>query len=111
MCLQLIELQEQHNAYTRDLRGVQAKIGSTQRSRRVNQVTREQIDALPQDVPTYRSVGKAFFLTPRGEVESRLEKELETLTKNERDLVDRKEYLERRINSNTQNMKDLTAGM
>ena len=35
---------------------------------------------------------------------------MNVLTKNQRDLLDRKEFLERRIESIKQNLSDLTAG-
>lgn len=97
--------------YSRDLRSVRSRLSSLQRDARVNAVTSHQIEALDAKVPLYRSVGKAFVLTGRAEVEKRLEGEIAELTKGERDLADRQEYLERRIASNTSNMKDLTSGL
>ncbi len=79
-----------------------------QRDTRSNQITRGHLDSYAEEVPLYRAVGKAFLLTPKSKIEDRLETELQTLTKNQRDLLDRKEYLERRIQSNTQNIRDLT---
>lgn len=56
----------------------------------------------------YRSVGKAFIFTPKAEVESRLEKEISELTKAQRDLADREEYLSRRVASHVSNLRELT---
>ena len=58
----------------------------------------------------YRAIGKAFVMYPRDVVELKLTTELETFEKNKKDLIDRKEYLERRINSNKSNMADLMGG-
>lgn len=106
-----MEIQEQTNVYNRDLRAVRSRLAALQRDTRVNAVTTNQIESLDPKVPLYRSVGKAFVLTGRKEVESRLEREIGELTKSERDLTDRQEYLERRIASNNNNLKDLTSGL
>jgi chaperonin cofactor prefoldin len=107
--MQFLELQEQLGAYSRDIRSVQVKISAAQREERANQVTKNHIASLPPDVPTYRATGKAFILTPKSEIEERLDKEYGHLIKMQRDLLDRKEYLERRIQSTSSNIRDLTA--
>lgn len=73
----------------------------------MNSVSMNYVESLPEDVPLYRSVGKAFVLTSRKGVEERLDNERAELTKNQRDLADRQEYLERRIQSVTSNLQDL----
>lgn len=102
-----MECQEQGNKLMRDLRVVSGRLGTCQREMRANQVTRQQISELAEGVTTYRTVGKAFFLSPRSDIDSRLTSEFETLNKNQADLTDRKVYLERRIEENTQHMKDI----
>ncbi len=106
-----MELQEQTSTYSKDLRSVRNRLAALQREARVNAVTSHQIDSLDASVPLYRSVGKAFVLTGRSDIESRLESEIAELTKSERDLTDRQEYLERRIASNNNNLRDLTSGL
>jgi len=64
---------------------------------------------MPEDQVLYKAVGKAFLLKSKATILSGLEEELSTLTKNQRDLLDRKEYLERRVTSNRSNMAELTA--
>jgi prefoldin subunit 1 len=106
-----MELQEQTNVYNKDLRSVRSRLTSLQREARMNAVTTHQIESLDPKIPLYRTVGKAFVLTGRNDIEGRLEREISELTKNERDLTDRQEYLERRIASNNNNLRDLTSGM
>lgn len=91
----------------RDLRQVTARLNSCQREMRANQVTAQQIGDLADGVTTYRTLGKAFFLSPRAEIDTKLTAEFDTLSKNQGDLSDRKLYLERRIEENTQHMKDV----
>jgi chaperonin cofactor prefoldin len=81
-----------------------------QRDIRSTQVTSQQIQTYEAETPLYRSVGKAFLLTPKQSVEEFLGSEHEKLNKTQKDLEGRKEYLERRINNNRSNMADITAG-
>ena len=70
-------------------------------------MTSNHLQSLETDVPLYRSVGKAFVYSTRKDIEERLEQEIGDITKSQRDLTDREEYLERRIASNTANLQDL----
>lgn len=103
----MAECQEQGNKLMRDLRQVSGRLGTCQREMRANQVTQQQINELAAGVTTYRTVGKAFMLSPRADIEQTLVAELAILNKNQADLADRKLYLERRIEENTQHMKDI----
>ena len=103
-------MQEQLSVYSRDIRSVQAKIANIQRDTRANEVTANHVVSLAPNLKTYRTVGKTFVLTTREEIESRLDNEHGDLIKQQRDLLDRKEYLERRISSTTSNMRDLAQG-
>jgi prefoldin subunit 1 len=104
---ELQELYDQNNTYSRDLKGVTNRIYSVQRELRQNEITSSQVNILTDDVPMYRSVGKAFVLNDKPEIVSFLEKEKDSLSKTSADLVSRKEFLERRIQSNAQNIQDL----
>ena len=106
-----MELQEQGSKLNKDLRQVSARLSVCQRELRANQVTTQQISGLGPEVPVYRTLGKCFMHTPRPEIDRRLTDELQTLSKNQSDFSDRKQYLERRIEENTQHMKDLMSGM
>eukprot|EP01038_Epipyxis_sp_PR26KG_P007751 gene7751-10529_t len=108
---ELMELRDQTGAYSRDLSLVESKLSVAQKDSRINQVTTHHIQSLAESTPLYRSVGKAFVFTDKKSMEDRLDQEIQMLTKTQRDLTDRQEYLRRRILSNTENMKDLTGGM
>ena len=109
LLFQYMELQDQTNGYARDLKNVSLRLSGIQRDAKLSQITQTHIEVLDPEIPLYRSVGKAFFFTPKDDINGRLEKELELCKKNEKDLLDRKEYLERRLLSSTQNLKDLLA--
>ena len=104
------ELYEQNTTYSRDLKGVTNRIYSVQREIRQNEITTSQVNGLTDDVPMYRSVGKAFVFNDKPAIASYLEKEKEGLGKTNSDLISRKEFLERRIQSNAQNIQDLAGG-
>ena len=108
---ELMELQEQTGSYTRDLRAVVARINNLSREAAAADNTQKQIKELPDSTALYRGIGKAYVLQDRNTIDSALEKELDTIEKNYKDLKDRKEYLERRITSNQSNLRDLTAGL
>jgi prefoldin subunit 1 len=91
----------------RDLKAVKARIAALQRESRVNAVTANHLQTLEEKVPLYRSVGKAFVYSTRNEIEERLEGEIGEITKAQRDLADREQYLERRITSNNSNLQDM----
>ena len=96
---EVYELQDQLNTHQRDINGVKSRISTVQRESRALQVTEGQIKALPESVPLYRAIGKAFLLAPKVAVEECLVRDMESSAKTQRDLLDRKEYLERRITS------------
>ena len=107
-----MELQEQLNSYNRELRLAQVKINALQRETRSCQVTTNYIETLKQTKdnvipPLYRSVGKAFIKTDPQVIEKSLEHDIESNTKVQRDLEGQKEFLDRRIASTMQNMKDI----
>ena len=105
-------MQEQTQTYSRDLRGVTMKIQNLQRDQRMSQVTKQHIESLPSDCQLYKSVGKAFIASKgHSDIKSQLDQESADNTKSIRDLLDRQEYLERRVSSNTQNMREMTQGM
>ena len=106
-----MELQDQTNAYVKDLRIARSRLANYQKDSRVNQVTANHIQSLESNIPLYKSVGKTFIYTERQVIEKQLDDEIGQLTKSQRDCIDRIEYLERRIGSNTENLKDLTNGL
>ena len=108
---ELFELQEQTSSYSRDLRAVVQRINSLSREAAAADNTQNQIKALDDTTALYKGIGKAYVLQDKNSIDESLTKELDTIDKNYKDLKDRKEYLERRINSNQSNLRDLTAGM
>jgi len=101
------ELQEQIGVYSKDLRSVRMRLASLQRDARIDAVTTNHIQGLDESVPLYRAVGKAFLMSSKTAVMDKIEHDLAENTRTQRDLMDRSEYLERRIQSTTSNLQDL----
>lgn len=107
LIIKVMELQEQIQTNSKDLRIVQSKLSAAQRDSRINSATLNHVQSLDQGARLYRSVGKAFVFAEKNDIETRLESEIEELTKAQRDYLDKQEYLERRIKSATNNLRDI----
>lgn len=105
------ELYEQGEAYKKDLRTLNTRIAVGNRDLKVNQATLTHVSSLGDNVPLYRSVGKSFILNDKASIEKRLEDNHTINIKSLRDSLDRKEYIERRLNSATTNLKAMTTAV
>jgi tetratricopeptide (TPR) repeat protein len=108
---ELFELQEQTSSYSRDLRAVIQRLNGLSREAAATDNTQSQLKEFPTSTKLYRGIGKVYVLQDRATIDECLELEINTIDKNYKDLQDRKEYLERRIQSNQTNLRDLTAGL
>ncbi|KAL3759321.1 hypothetical protein ACHAWU_006960 [Discostella pseudostelligera] len=107
---EVMDLQQQLIATTKEYRMVKANIMKAQNGKRSNELTKGELEKLPQgsDSKMYRSVGKMFMLASRGEIMNHLEENIEREGKEEKDLSGKLEYLERRMKSQQQNIQELT---
>ncbi len=107
---EVMDLQQQLIATTKEYRMVKASIMKAQNGKRSNELTKGELEKLPQgsDSKMYRSVGKMFILASRGEIINHLDENIEREGKEEKDLSCKLEYLERRIKSQQQNIQELT---
>jgi prefoldin subunit 1 len=106
-----MDLQDQINNNKRELQIVQSKLNSLQKDQRVNQVTTNQLKLLEKNTKLYKSIGKSFVLSNEEEINKKLVEEIEYVTKTSKILVDQQEYLERKITSDNENLKDLLYGV
>lgn len=107
---EVMDLQQQLIATTKEYRIVKANIMKVQNGKRTNVLTKGELEKLPQgtDAKMYRSVGKMFMLTGRSDIMCYLDESIVSEDKEERDLSAKLEYLERRIKSQQQNIHELT---
>lgn len=107
------ELQELHTQYVqtvRELKLAETNITKAQREYKAHELTKNELEKLPvsdTDTRMYQSIGKMFMLSTRSEVMENIEKAMETEKLRENDLLQKQEYLERRIKSQQQNIQEL----
>ena len=80
------------------------------RSFKAHELTKNELEKLPisdTDTRMYRSIGKMFMLSSRPEVMENIEKSMAMEKLRETDLLQKQEYLERRIKSQQQNIQEL----
>lgn len=108
---EIMDLQNQLKATVRDYSTVNADILKAQKSQRVNEITIRELDTLPKESDTkmFMGVGKMFMSASRDTVYSRLEEEIKDYDKKATELSQKKEYLERRMKSQQQNIIELTS--
>lgn len=107
------ELQELHMQYVqtvRELKLAETNISKSQREYKAHELTKNELEKLPMsdtDTRMYQSIGKMFMLSSRPEVMENIEKSMELEKLRETDLLQKQEYLERRIKSQQQNIQEL----
>lgn len=110
---ELGDLQEQQLRTAQELQSVEQQIISAQRQSRIAEVTESEVVDLPADRLCYKAVGKAFVVkwpTKDGALEY-LKEQAKSGTKLQTDLGQKKEYLERRLQSQRQNIQELVSSV
>lgn len=107
---EVMDLQQQLIATTKEYRMVKANIMKAQNGKKTNQLTKGELEKMPpgSDSKMYRSIGKMFMRASRGEIMNYLEDNIEREGKEEKDLSGKLDYLERRMKSQQQNIQELT---
>jgi chaperonin cofactor prefoldin len=80
----------------------------SQKSKRSNELTKSELEKIPNADKMYRNIGKMFMLQDRKDVMEYLTKEIERKEKAESDLEGKLDYLERRMKSMQSNIGELT---
>jgi len=104
---ELRELEESYQQTERELQEVQGRLMSSQREQKMISLTSKQIENVPETNKMYRSVGKMFMLTPKADMDGILQEQGQTEKKTQTELMSRRKYLQRRITSQEENIKDL----
>mmetsp|Transcript_16799 Transcript_16799/g.21252 ORF Transcript_16799/g.21252 Transcript_16799/m.21252 type:complete len:165 (-) Transcript_16799:125-619(-) len=109
---EIMDLQGQLKNTVRDYSQVNGDIIKAQKSKRINEITLSELDDIPKEdsnVKMYLGVGKMFMAATRENVYNKLEEEIKENEKKAKDLTQKKEYLERRMKSQQQNIIELTS--
>mmetsp|Transcript_49323 Transcript_49323/g.139644 ORF Transcript_49323/g.139644 Transcript_49323/m.139644 type:complete len:255 (-) Transcript_49323:360-1124(-) len=101
------ELSEQYQATGRELSEVNAKLQGAMREQKATAITIGEVDQVTDETPLYRAVGKMFMLSGKDDVKTSLSNEMEDVEKRKTELTSRRTYLQRRLQSQEANLKDL----
>lgn len=109
---ELIDLQNQLRESMRDYNVVNANIGKAEKELKMNEITVSELEKLPKDSDSkmYRGIGKMFMLCSSDEVNEQLEREMADDKKRISDYTQKRDYLDRRMKSQQQNIKELVSG-
>lgn len=105
---ELRDLQIQHAQTTREYGMIQANLNKIQREQKINKITVDELKGNPSSGAHFRSVGKIFLKSSREATLEHLDETIAKQTKSETELTQKLDYLEKKINSQRQNMKELT---
>ena len=104
---ELHDLQVQYAETTREYSKVQANLSKLQREHKINQITFEELEKNPGDGAYFRSAGKIFMKHPRDDIFGYLKGTMDLQAKKESELIQKTEFLERRLHSQQQNVQEL----
>jgi chaperonin cofactor prefoldin len=106
------ELQQQLVATKRDYFVVQQNMDFVQKGRKMNELTRTELEKLAEQDSTsgklYRSIGKIFYQSDYDGIMEHLATSMQQGQVKEEQCQQKLEYLERRIKSQQQNIEELT---
>jgi chaperonin cofactor prefoldin len=106
---ELYDLEVQHKHTIREYQQVQVNLNRFQKEQRMSDATLGELDANPAVGAYYRSVGKIFMKSTREKVMDHLKSNKEESVKKETGLTQKFDYLERRLKSQKQNMRELVS--
>jgi chaperonin cofactor prefoldin len=104
---ELQELQVQYGQTNREFGTVQANLNMTQREYKMADLTKTELDEVPEGTKCYRSIGKMFMMSTQESVLGHLDKQMNDNKKKESEMTQKMEYLERRMKSQRQNIEEL----
>lgn len=106
---ELYDLEVQYKQTIREFKFVQVNLNKYQKEQQMANATLGELEANPAVGAYYRSVGKAFLKSTRDDVLDHLKRNNEESSKKENDLAQKLKYLERRLMSQKQNMRELVS--
>lgn len=106
---ELQDLQLHFQQANREFNTLNANLVKTQREYHINELTKTELTALPEDANCYRSIGKMFLKSNKPGVMENLDKRMEDQKKKEVDMTKKLDYLEQKIKSTQKNMEELVS--
>ena len=109
---ELMDLRMQYMQTKKDYGLTQAEANKLQREIKVSELTRSELGSLPEnsDARMYQGIGKMFMLSTREAVFATLDKTIKDSQSKEADCSKKASYLENRLKSQEQNIRELLSG-
>ena len=109
---ELMDLQNQYRKSVNDYNLVQTSIQHSDKVMKMNKITLDELEGVPSDEnrKMYTGIGKAFLMQTRDEVFDDLNDDMKDAEKKMEDLKQKKEYLERRMESQKKNIIECASG-
>lgn len=109
---EIADLQEQLRSSLRDYNLLNVNMNKSDKELKMNAITLSELEKIPADADTrmYRGIGKMFLLASRNDVFKHLDESMKADEKALVDMKHKKEYLERRMKSQQQNINELIGG-
>ena len=107
---QFVKMQREMLVETNKLRKLETQQRDSEREKKRSQLTLQELASLPEDVNTYRTIGRTFVLTAKQDMTKELE---QSVTDNEEFLKtskDKKVYLEKQVKEAEDNIRELLRG-
>eukprot|EP00934_Nitzschia_sp_Nitz4_P004799 Nitzschia sp. Nitz4//scaffold110_size71422//65582//66435//NITZ4_005886-RA/size71422-augustus-gene-0.17-mRNA-1//-1//CDS//3329533125//4789//frame0 len=106
---ELNDLRMQLAETAREYNVVKANLSKFEREQKMNQLTLSEIEKNPSQGAYFKSVGKIFVKHDQKSILDHLTSSLESQTKRESEIKHKLEYLERRMETQQQNIKEVAA--
>jgi len=109
---ELMDLQEQYRKTLKDYQVVQATIAASEKTLKINEITIGELQGIPfeEERKMYRGIGKMFLMETKDEILNHLHEESKDNEKKIEDLQQKKDYLEKRMTSQRQNILECASG-
>ena len=107
---EVFDLQQQYIASSREYNLVKANLNKSQREHKVNSITISELEKLEgkcDSLKMYRGIGKMFMLSDQQSVMKYLKDGMEIEKKKELDMTSKMAYLEKKMNSQKNNIEEL----
>lgn len=105
---ELRDLQIQIAETSREYNKVKANLTKAQREQKMSEITLDELEKNPSEGNHFRSAGKVFIKQTRADIFSFLKATTDRHAKAQADLNQKLEFLERRLQSQQQNVRELT---
>ena len=104
---EMMKLSEQYQTTKRDLMEVEARSSAAMKNSRRTALTVEQIEAVSDETPLFRGVGKMFLRAPKADIKGMLDEQVAEENEKMAALDSKKNFLNRRLQSQERDLQDL----